>query len=91
MCRLLVIRLAERGRLDDMDVTCVGCGLQLARARSAPYPSAPTSGYFPCCPHCGSTGVQWAILVEGERYPWMDLPGYVGRREAAAAGHAAPG
>jgi hypothetical protein len=32
-CRLLVIRLAERDRLADLDVTCTGCGL-LLRATS---------------------------------------------------------
>jgi len=84
MCRLMVIRLTERHRLGTMDVTCLGCGLQLPRDKSAPYCPAPTSGFFPCCPHCGGTAMQWAILVEGQRYPWMDLPGYVGRRSAAS-------
>jgi hypothetical protein len=63
-----------------MDVTCIGCGLQLPRDKSAPYHPAPTSGFFPRCPHCGGTAMQWAIQVEGEHYPWMDLPDYVGRR-----------
>jgi hypothetical protein len=80
MARLLAVPLGACGQMDQMDVVCVACGLQLPRQQAAPYSPAPTSGFFDCCPHCGGTAMEWSILVGRQDFAWKALPGFVGRR-----------
>jgi hypothetical protein len=81
VAQLLFFRVTERRRWDQLDVVCLGCGLQLPRANGAPYYPEPVSGVFPECPHCGGTAFQWCIEIPQEHHPWMDDPSnYIGPR-----------
>jgi hypothetical protein len=77
--RLLVIRLTERARLNDIDLVCVKCGLQLPRDKQAPWYPEVQIGFFACCPHCGGEQMEYAHCVGSRHYPWKDSPGFVGR------------
>jgi hypothetical protein len=84
MCKLVLVRLLERENVGDYEEVCEGCGLQRPHRRfqrAGVWSQEPD--FFPHCPHCGSKARMWAHRILEKRYPWMDLPGYVGRRGAA--------
>jgi hypothetical protein len=82
MKRLMLVRLTERTGY-ELDVTCVGCGLQLPRKSTAKAHPEPACGYFELCPHCGGGRfIWWPLSLDQTPYPWKTLAGYTGESPA---------